>query len=179
LPTTETLDRLLDVLGVTDQERRRVATIRDDLDVRSNAPRTVTGPPADSPPDQRLDVRPIAPGELPPDLSAFTGRGNELDVLDGLTTAEGRSAVVIVAVSGIAGVGKTAFAVHWGHSAKSRFPDGQVFLNLRGYAPAEPVRPIDALGRLIRSFGVPADTSRWARMRREHCFAAWSRTRRS
>jgi DNA-binding XRE family transcriptional regulator len=78
------------------------------------------------------------PALLPPDVHGFTGRGAELDRLDALLTGPERSApaVVITAVSGTAGVGKTALAVHWAHQIRNRFPDGQLYVNLRGFDPS-------------------------------------------
>jgi DNA-binding SARP family transcriptional activator/Tfp pilus assembly protein PilF len=120
------------------------------------------------------------PRELPADVPAFTGRVAELAELDRLltgtvetstatpvsvnTAAEvtGSSAsadrvptAVISAVSGTAGVGKTALAVHWAHRAASRFPDGQLYVNLRGYDPGDPVTAAEALTGFLRALGVP------------------------
>jgi tetratricopeptide (TPR) repeat protein len=64
-------------------------------------------------------------------------------------------AVVISAIGGTAGVGKTALAVHWAHSVTDRFPDGQLYANLRGYDPAQPMSASDALAAFLRSLGVP------------------------
>src|SRR5439155_9804784 len=54
-------------------------------------------------------------------------------------------------------VGKTALAVHWAHRVRHRFPDGQLFVNLRGYAPGQPVRPREALVRFLHALGVAAE----------------------
>jgi DNA-binding SARP family transcriptional activator/tetratricopeptide (TPR) repeat protein len=100
---------------------------------------------------------PAVPRQLPADVSGFTGRARQLADLDALVTGRsGRvsTAVVISAVSGTAGVGKTALAVHWAHTVAKQFPDGQLYVNLRGFdpagrvmAPAEAVRGfLDALG---------------------------------
>jgi hypothetical protein len=62
--------------------------------------------------------------------------------------------VVISAIGGTAGVGKTALAVHWAHQAAGRFPDGQLYVNLRGYDLAHPVTPAAALAGFLRSLGV-------------------------
>lgn len=83
----------------------------------------------------------------------------------GISDAEGgylASAVVISAVSGTAGVGKTALAVRWAHRSARYFPDGQLYVNLRGYDPGQPVRAADALAGFLRSLGlagpdIPAD----------------------
>jgi tetratricopeptide (TPR) repeat protein len=98
------------------------------------------------------------PHELPPDVHAFTDRVEQLAEMDLMlaSTEETPStaAVVISAVSGTAGVGKTAFATHWAHRVSDRFPDGQLYLNLRGYGPDEPVQPAAALASLLRSLGL-------------------------
>jgi DNA-binding SARP family transcriptional activator len=112
------------------------------------------------------------PRELPADVSAFTGRAAELAELDRLLgsaasgTGPGRPgptqaglerapAAVISAVSGTAGVGKTALAVHWAHRAAGRFPDGQLHVNLRGHDPAQPVTAAEALAGFLRALGMP------------------------
>jgi len=100
--------------------------------------------------------RTARPRELPPDTFGFTGRAEQLAELDRLhaLSAEHPTAPVIVSLSGTAGVGKTALAVHWAHRSLDRFPDGQLYLNLRGYAPDRPVPPTEALAALLRSFGL-------------------------
>ncbi|MFD7654653.1 ATP-binding protein [Actinosynnema sp. NPDC059797] len=99
------------------------------------------------------------PHELPPDVHAFTDRVEQLAELDLLlASTEGAprtAAAVISAVSGTAGVGKTAFATHWAHRVRDRFPDGQLYLNLRGYGPDRPMQAAEALAGLLRSLGVP------------------------
>jgi tetratricopeptide (TPR) repeat protein len=128
----------------------------------------VPAPPAPRPP------APV-PRELPADVDAFTGRSDELAELDRLLSAGNQAArhepgrarpaaVVISAVAGSAGVGKTALAAHWAHRVRDAFPDGQLYLNLRGYDPGEPVAAADALAGLLRALGVteqdiPADIS--------------------
>lgn len=94
-----------------------------------------------------------APAQLPADVRGFVGRAGELAALDRLTAAT--SAVVISAVSGTAGVGKTALAIHWAHRAAGRFPDGQLYVDLRGYHPDRPMSPADALTRFLTALGVP------------------------
>ncbi|MGH3735614.1 MAG: tetratricopeptide repeat protein [Micromonosporaceae bacterium] len=93
------------------------------------------------------------PRQLPADVAGFTGRAGQLAQLDRLLTDSGQT-VTIAAVSGTAGVGKTALAVHWGHRVAERFPDGQLYLNLRGYDPESPVSPSQALEALLRELGV-------------------------
>jgi hypothetical protein len=93
-------------------------------------------------------------------VPAFVGRQAEIASLDLLVAEDGEAApVVICAVSGTAGVGKTALAVHWAHRVRAAFPDGQLYLNLRGFeAAAPPVHP----GEAIRVFlDALAASSRW------------------
>lgn len=103
------------------------------------------------------------PALLPLDVYGFTGRSEQLARLDDLLDLAGEqpTAVVVAALSGTAGVGKTALAVHWAHRVRDRFPDGQLYVNLRGFdlsglpmAPAEAVRGfLDALA--VRADRVP------------------------
>jgi hypothetical protein len=91
---------------------------------------------------------------LPRDVASFTGRQRELDQLAG---AAGGGAVGIYAIGGMAGVGKTALAVHAAHWLADRFPAGQIFLPLHGHAPGhQPAGPADALASLLLTIGVPA-----------------------
>jgi DNA-binding SARP family transcriptional activator/tetratricopeptide (TPR) repeat protein len=97
-----------------------------------------------------------APHQLPAGPRHFAGRGDELGVLTGLLAdvdALG-GAVVISAIGGTAGIGKTALAVHWAHHVADRFPDGQLYVNLRGYDPEEPMPAADALAGFLRALGV-------------------------
>jgi tetratricopeptide (TPR) repeat protein/transcriptional regulator with XRE-family HTH domain len=108
--------------------------------------------------------RPAAPvpRELPADVGAFTGRAVELAELDLLLPgaaerqAQPPGPVVISAVSGTAGVGKTALAVRWAHRVQDAFPDGQLYVNLRGYDPDQPVAPGEALAGFLQALGVPS-----------------------
>ena len=89
-------------------------------------------------------------------VPGFTGRSAELQALTGLLDRPGaQAAVVISAIGGTAGVGKTALAVHWAHQVADRFPDGQLYVNLRGYDPGQPVPATEALAGFLRSLGVP------------------------
>jgi tetratricopeptide (TPR) repeat protein len=97
------------------------------------------------------------PAQLPLDVHGFTGRTEQLAALDAVTLDPDQpSAVIISAVSGTAGVGKTALAVHWAHRVRGRFPDGQLYINLRGYDPGRPVTAGEALTRFLTALGVPA-----------------------
>jgi DNA-binding SARP family transcriptional activator/tetratricopeptide (TPR) repeat protein len=93
------------------------------------------------------------PRQLPADVAAFTGRAHELADLDRIPDT---NAVVITAIDGMAGIGKTALAVHIAHRLTGRYPDGQLFIDLHGYTQGmRPVDPADALDHMLRSLGVP------------------------
>jgi tetratricopeptide (TPR) repeat protein/transcriptional regulator with XRE-family HTH domain len=96
---------------------------------------------------------------LPRDVTSFTGRQADLDQLaDGLESlAAGGGVVGICAIGGMAGVGKTTFAVHAAHRLADRFPDGQFYLPLHAHTRGQrPVDPADALSSLLLTAGVPA-----------------------
>jgi len=97
-----------------------------------------------------------APRTLPRDIASFTGRQQELQEL--VETAAGSGGVVSIhAIGGMAGIGKTAFAVHAAHQLALRFPAGQIFLPLHGHTPGQhPVDPGDALASLLLTAGVAA-----------------------
>ncbi|MBW4717880.1 AfsR/SARP family transcriptional regulator [Saccharothrix obliqua] len=104
----------------------------------------------------RPDVR--RHNDLPGDLPDFTGRDAEVDALLSVLPAGGdrRTAAVVVAIDGMAGVGKTAFAVHVAHRLADRHPDAQLFLDLHAHTSGrEPRDPADALDVLLRGLGVP------------------------
>ena len=92
---------------------------------------------------------------LPRDIPDFTGRAAELQRLDALLATNGADVVVVSAVVGVGGVGKTALAVHWAHRIAPRFPDGQLYLDLRGYDDRQPLPVTEALGAVLRALGVP------------------------
>jgi tetratricopeptide (TPR) repeat protein len=109
----------------------------------------------------RMKPASAIPRQLPPTVAHFTGREDELATLAALIKRPGGAkdsgaAVVISAIDGTAGVGKTALAVHWAHRAAPWFPDGQLYVNLRGYDPGQPMPTSDALAVFLRSLGVPA-----------------------
>lgn len=151
-----TSGRSAEALTAYETIRRRLA---DDLGVdpgaelqRVHAELLNPSPPQ---PRERLVAR---PRQLPADLE-FVGRSDTLAALDlamgiGDPTAP---AMVVAAVTGHGGAGKTSLAVHWAHLRQEEFPDGQIFVDLRGFAPALPVEPAEALGAVLSSLGVAAD----------------------
>jgi DNA-binding SARP family transcriptional activator len=118
--------------------------------------RVVTGGPA--PPESVVAGPGMVPRQLPAGAGFFAGREAELKELDEPLDRVGGAggAVVISAVAGMAGVGKTALAVHWARRVAGRFPDGQLYVNLRGYDPGPAVTPEEAAGWFLAALGVPA-----------------------
>jgi len=108
-----------------------------------------------SEPDAVVTIR---PAQLPVDLPAFTGRRSELARVQELLPRSDASTptVVISAIGGMAGVGKTTLAVHWAHSVADRFPDGQLYVNLRGFHPSGSIMSAaEAIRSFLDAFGVP------------------------
>ncbi|HEY7146613.1 MAG TPA: BTAD domain-containing putative transcriptional regulator [Streptosporangiaceae bacterium] len=102
----------------------------------------------------------VIPRQLPAGVPHFTGRAAELAALTRLLDHAGNGragTLVISAIGGTAGVGKTALAVHWAHKVAEHFPDGQMYVNLRGYAPTRPMAPADALAGFLRALGMPGE----------------------
>jgi DNA-binding SARP family transcriptional activator/Tfp pilus assembly protein PilF len=105
------------------------------------------------------------PRQLPADVRGYAGRTEHLAQLDALAATCGTDAgsdattpVVISAIAGTAGVGKTALAVHWAHHAATRFPDGQLYVNLRGFDPdGAMVDPATAIRGLLAALGEPTE----------------------
>ena len=107
----------------------------------------------------RPAVARVVPRQLPAAVPGFAGRAAELKALDQLAArAAGGAAgqaVVISAIAGTAGIGKTALAVHFAHRAAARFPGGQLYVNLHGFGPAtQPVPPAQALRGFLDALGV-------------------------
>src|SRR5690242_18657621 len=101
------------------------------------------------------------PAQLPPPVAAFVGRGAELARLDAILDGQEpyeAAAVTISVITGTAGVGKTALAVHWAHRIAARFPGGQLYVDLRGFDSAgPPLDPVQALRGFFEAFGVPPE----------------------
>ena len=101
----------------------------------------------------------VVPRQLPAAVRHFAGRRAELQVLAHLLdqAADPAAAVVISAIGGMAGIGKTTLAVYWAHQAAERFPDGQLYADLHGFDPAvPPSAPGQAVRGFLRALGVPA-----------------------
>ena len=93
------------------------------------------------------------PRQLPPDVSHFIGRDGELGRLDAVLDGQG-GAVVVSAVAGAGGMGKTSLVVRWAHRVRDRFPDGELWVNLRGFDSGPPVSAGQALDGFLRALGV-------------------------
>jgi transcriptional regulator with XRE-family HTH domain/tetratricopeptide (TPR) repeat protein len=106
-------------------------------------------------PEAASETLPL-PWQLPPAVSDFTGRTAQIEaILDALRHPDGApsTTVGLVAVTGMGGIGKTTLAVQAAHKLVDSYPDGHLYLNLRGYGPGKPVSTADALRQLLRSLG--------------------------
>jgi tetratricopeptide (TPR) repeat protein/DNA-binding SARP family transcriptional activator len=113
----------------------------------------LNGDPAAGAPLVTSPSAPPVPRQLPAPPQAFTGRASEVSDLDRIHDA---STVVITAIDGMAGIGKTALAVHAAHRIADRYPHGQLFIDLHGYTQGiAPTAPAEALDHLLRALGIP------------------------
>jgi DNA-binding SARP family transcriptional activator/Tfp pilus assembly protein PilF len=142
----ELLQRLHHAILHSDERLANVATRTLDVAWEPVAPAPTGATPA------------AVPRELPGDIAGFTGRGDALQMLDKLLPADDPTApapVVISAIAGTAGIGKTALAIHWAHRVADRFPYGQLYVNLRGFDPVRPpMEPAEALHGFLTALGV-------------------------
>ncbi len=140
---------LVDELGV--EPRTELAELHGKI-LNADASLTFTGPadPTAAPP-------PVRPAQLPAAVGDFTGRASFVAELgQQLATAGGR-VMVVSAVAGIGGVGKTTLAVQVAHHAREFFPDGQLYVDLQGAGPS-PAEPEAVLGAFLRALGIPDDS---------------------
>ncbi|HEY0695609.1 MAG TPA: helix-turn-helix domain-containing protein [Kribbella sp.] len=140
-PRAVTIQLLADGLGLSDHERS-------ELEAAARPTSPVAAP---------------VPRELPLDVGDFAGRAAQVAALTALLAPgdpAASPAVLVSAIAGMGGVGKTALAVHVGHKMAEWFPDGQLYLNLRGFGPGAPLTSSEALAALLRSLGavdIPRD----------------------
>ncbi|MFI7325315.1 BTAD domain-containing putative transcriptional regulator [Streptomyces rubiginosohelvolus] len=95
------------------------------------------------------------PAQLPSGARTFVGRRPQLRVLDTLVASDPSRRPHIAVVVGAPGVGKTALATHWAHARRDHFPDGQLYVDLRGHSRLPALRPGDVLGPFLRALGAP------------------------
>ncbi|MFS8102471.1 tetratricopeptide repeat protein [Lentzea alba] len=141
----EVRDRLVEELGVDPGAELRAAhaaLLHDNDDVVGPSPRS------------RPALR--VPRQLPAQPPGFTGRASQLSTLDKLGPS-GADGLTITAISGTAGVGKTALAVQWAHRVRDRFPDGQLYAILRGHSRGGAAPPIEVLAQFLSALEVPAE----------------------
>ncbi|WP_290859677.1 tetratricopeptide repeat protein [Hamadaea sp.] len=142
-PRPSTLRLLADALGIEGKDRDRLFAAA--APIRSAVAQTTVPTPA----------------QLPADVRFFAGRDAHLATIHAAldvaaTGGSSTAAVPIVAISGSAGVGKTALAVHWAHRVRDRFPGGQLYVNLRGFGPfGSAVQPAEAIRGFLDALGVP------------------------
>jgi transcriptional regulator with XRE-family HTH domain/tetratricopeptide (TPR) repeat protein len=147
-PRRDTVQALITALKLQPQDAETLLTA---AQVRS-APTQAPPPPS----EESAAAATTVPWQLPPTVADFTARTEELTaVLTALRS--GGNASTLVTVTGMGGVGKTALAVHAGHLTADHFPDGQLYVKLRGYDPGAALTPAEALGQLLRSLGVRGD----------------------
>ncbi|WP_431934502.1 ATP-binding protein [Micromonospora sp. RP3T] len=164
LPPTERFDILIRLLGATVVEQGALATARDRVEEARRQPgpdRTPAVRPGGGRGRTRVARLPV-PRQLPPALPGFVGRQAQLAQLDDAGdrggSAAGDPASTIVVLSGTAGVGKTTLAVHWAHRAADRFPDGQLYVDLRGFdSTGAVVTPADAVRGFLEALEVPPE----------------------
>ncbi|NYI75768.1 BTAD domain-containing putative transcriptional regulator [Nocardioides panzhihuensis] len=168
LDALDTAGRTAEALEAYEEVRARLA---DELgtdpgaELRSTFTRLLSGasptaPEVEDPegqatvPAQRVSEEDMLPRQLPADILSFSGREAELRLLDAVTISHDAGWPSVVAVHGIGAVGKTALAVHWARSRTEHFPDGQLFIDLRGYGPGDPLSHAQALTTLLIGLGV-------------------------
>ncbi len=137
-PYGDTVARLADALGLSEQERRAFQAAA----ARPSVPRPETPSPS-------------APRQLPAVIAHFAGRAAPAKAM--AEVAGHSSTVVISAISGMAGIGKTAFALHCAHQLKELYPDGQLYANLHGFDPSRPpVSPASVVHAFLEALDIPA-----------------------
>ncbi|MBR7828431.1 helix-turn-helix domain-containing protein [Actinospica sp. MGRD01-02] len=112
--------------------------------------------PGEEPRQAAAAVAAVTPAQIPVDVAGFVGREAELRALDALLAANDDHASRIVVMTGMGGVGKTALAVRWARAARDRFPDGQLYADLRGHGVGTPVQPVEVIAGFLGAFGVAA-----------------------
>jgi tetratricopeptide (TPR) repeat protein/transcriptional regulator with XRE-family HTH domain len=167
-PFPNSLRRLADALGLREGARAEfigAASRRLGRPAASGRPGR-TAPAARSEPGESEGSRPqnpVVPRQLPASVPAFAGRRAQLAMLSQVMNVPGGTGrtggtAAVMTISGTAGIGKTALAVHWAHRVAGQFPDGQLFADLCGFGPSQPpALPATIVRVFLDSLGVPAD----------------------
>lgn len=108
---------------------------------------------------ETADTGPPRPHQLPPAPATLVGREGELDQVDRAVPADGAGGTVVL--TGAPGIGKTALALTWAHRRAEAFPDGQLYVDLQGFGPGDPLPPDRVLPAFLRALGAPADAHSW------------------
>ncbi|TDO63929.1 transcriptional regulator with XRE-family HTH domain [Kribbella sp. VKM Ac-2571] len=158
-------EQAISVLERGTRSRPRIDTVRSltaalaltptEADQFLSVARGKLGTPRTPPKEPAADQLPT-PWQLPPAAPDFTGRAAQVDAILSVlrdSTGHGAAVVGLVTVTGMGGIGKTTLAVHAAHQLTESYPDGHLYLNLRGYGPGEPMTPVDAQRHLLRSLG--------------------------
>lgn len=143
-PRAASIRLLADALGLSPPDREALVAA-----ARGETAAVDAGPPA---------PLGIPPGQLPAAVPGFTGRAEALRLLDEeLSEAAAGSTMAVWVIAGAAGIGKTTLAVHGAHRVRACFPDGQLYVDLRGFDPTRPIlEPADALRGFLHALQVPA-----------------------
>jgi hypothetical protein len=146
LPPTDRFDQLVQLLGATRSELGPLATARDRVEELRRPRRAAT---------VSAIHRDRVPRELPAPVAGFVGRRDQLAQLDRIAApGQAGTGLPIAAVCGGGGVGKTALALQWAHDRAADFPDGQLYVDLRGFSSRRPLAAAEALGRFLHALGV-------------------------
>lgn len=153
LPPIDRFDSLVRLLGASPAEHAALVAARDRVEEQRRG--------RDGPARGVTDTAAVVtPRSLPAPPSAFIGRVAQLSELDQALVDQSEIGAIAV-VTGMGGVGKTALALHWAHRSVDRFPDGQLYVNLRGFDPHEPLSTAEALRQLLVALGsAPTDVPR-------------------
>ncbi len=168
-PSRKAIRKLAEKMGKEDIEAEHLVDLWDKAFAPASHPResgeptraglpSDTCPPGSGQPPVGVAASADVPQQLPAATRGFAGRSIELQkltvLLDDIASA---GTMVISAVDGMPGIGKTALAVHWAHQVADRFPDGQLYINLRGFDPSGlPVPAVEAIRGFLDAFGIPA-----------------------
>ena len=178
-PRGESVRLLADALGLVGPERQRFEDAARQRFEDPGRPRS-EGLPGESAGSWAASQRP-APCQLPPEVADFTGRTEQVRQLGRLLASTGDggagAAVVVSAVAGQAGIGKSALAIHVAHQLRDWFPDGQLYVNLGG-AQQRPLPAALVLGRFLRALGVDGAAIPPDGEEREALYRAWLADRR-